>query len=295
MFTSFNARALGLKLSARETLRLAEKYGFGGVDVMIRDAMDENVDFPALTREMDDLGLRPGAFPLPFEWRTTDDSRFAEDLRNLQLWAKAASILGLTRTATWVMPETAEFADATEQNAAWMRTFAFHVDRLHQVAKVLNEFDIRLGLEVIGVESSRTARGQPFICRLDQIETLRGEIESRASVPVGVLVDSWHLYAAEEPISHAFSWEIDKIVWVHVADLPLGASSDPKLMIDAVRGLPREHGETKSHELLAELKKRGYQGPVIAEPLARCSSILGLPPDRVADLAARSLSSIWPH
>ena len=43
MFTSFNARAVGLTLSASETLRLAAKYGFGGVDLLVRDALDDGV------------------------------------------------------------------------------------------------------------------------------------------------------------------------------------------------------------------------------------------------------------
>ena len=294
MYTSFNARALGLKLSMNETLRLASQYGFGGIDVMVRDAVEQNVDLTQVKRRMDDLGLRPGAFPFPFDWRGAD-SQFEEDLIKLPALSKAAAVLGLERTATWVMPETPE--RPTGKQARWNHDQAIlhlHIQRLHRIASVLNDFGIRLGLEVIGVETSRTGKGWPFLHRLDQLEELRAWIDVLGPIPVGVLLDSWHLYAAGEPLENALFWDVSDVVWVHVADLPAGASTDRTAMIDAVRGLPGEHGAIDSRALLAALAQRGYDGPVTAEPLAGCISLQGLTPDQAALATIQALKSVWP-
>ncbi len=295
MFTSFNARALGLTLSADETLRLASENGFGGVDLMVRDLIDQGVDLVALKRRMDQLGLRPGAFPMPIDWRTSDDARFRDDLDRLSACAEAAATLGLHRTCTWVMPDCRLLPVTPAPNPGESTTFAFHLRRLHQIAVCLAQFGICVGLEVIGVKSSRGERLAPFIHRLDQLEPLREAVERSAKVDMGVLLDSWHLYAADEPLAHAMWWPASRIVWVHVADLPRGDSTDRSLMIDSVRGLPGEHGAIDSYALLHALKEGGYDGPVTAEPLAKCRTLAGLSPDEVARATARSLRTVWPE
>src|SRR4051812_29860497 len=105
MFASFNARAVGLKLSAAATLDLAAGAGFAGVDLLVRDLLEAGDDPRVLRARMDDLGLRGGAFPMPVHW-CGDAATFARDLARLPRLAEAAAILGLSRTATWVLPET---------------------------------------------------------------------------------------------------------------------------------------------------------------------------------------------
>ena len=288
MYTSFNARALGLQLSGPDTLRLAAEHGFGGVDLMVRDLVDQGEDLLTMKRRMDDLGLKAGAFPFPFDWRG-EESRFQDDLQRLPAIAEAASSLGATRTGTWVMPETPDPAASARE-----RCFALHVSRLHRVAKVLGSFGIRLGLEVIGVATWRTGRGETFIARLDALEPLRAEIEHASGQPIGIVADSWHLYAAGEPVSHATRFGVDRIVWTHVADLPAGASPDRSAMVDSVRGLPGEHGTVDSRGLLQALQDLGYDGPVMAEPLKGSRTLRGLSSEATAREAARSLRSVWP-
>ena len=294
MYSSFNARALGLKLSADETLRLASSCGFEGVDVMVRDAIEEGDDLAILRRKMDDLGLRGGAFPLPFDWRG-DEPSFEAGLRDLPRHADAAAGLGIVRTGTWVLPETPERPSGHEAfDAHQAAVGGFHAKRLGAIAAVLGRSGIRLGLEVIGVESSRTGRGWPFLHRLDRLERLRDHIERLWETPIGVVADSWHLYAADEPISHALDFGVQRIVWVHVADLPAGALPDRSLMVDSVRGLPGDHQRGLSRPLLSALRARGYDGPVTAEPLGRCPSLLGLSPESAARVTAEAMRSVWP-
>src|SRR5262245_3444473 len=105
MYASLNARALGLDLTAVETIGLASSAGFGGVDFLVRDLVEASIDPGSLRARMDDLGLRGGAWPLPVAWRG-DAPTFAADLARLPRYAEAAQVLGLSRTGTWVMFET---------------------------------------------------------------------------------------------------------------------------------------------------------------------------------------------
>ena len=163
MYTSFNARALGLDLSAEETLAIASEAGFEGVDLLVRDLVERGEDPATVRARMDDLGLRGGAWPLPVDWRG-DSRRFARDLARLPKLAEAARLMGLSRTGTWVMPETPDRPEGDDPAviaAHRAALVAFHVERLGAIARILAEHGSRLGLEVIGVETFQDRARSP--------------------------------------------------------------------------------------------------------------------------------------
>jgi sugar phosphate isomerase/epimerase len=286
MYTSFNARALGLPLTIEETLEFAAEAGFDGVDLLVRDLVDGGHDPVAVRGRMEELGLRGGAFPLPVDWRGGSES-FSRDLKQLPRYAEAARLLGLTRTGTWVMPETAG-AETTRE-----ATLQLHVERLGAIADVLDRQGVRLGFEVIGVASSRSGCGQPFIHRLEDLDELAGPLRKKCG-NLGVLVDAFHLYAAGEQVDSALRWGVENVVWVHVADLPAGASSERAAIRDLDRGLPGEHGAVESRELLELLSRQDYDGPVTAEPMPGCRSLTGKAPRDAIRCVADALRSVWP-
>jgi len=287
MYRCFNVRAVGLpSISAGTTVDLAASAGFDGVDLLVRDLVRDGSDPATIRSRMDARGLRGGAFPMPVAWRG-DEATFRGDLAELPALARAAATLGLARTATWVMPETPDRASDRREVAA------LHVRRLGAIARVLDDHGIRLGLEVIGVESSRTGKGLPFVARLADLDGELGAIWDE-SPGIGLLVDAFHLHAAGEPIEAALARGVEGVVWVHVADLPPGARDDRSKIVDAERGLPGESGAVDAAGLLARLAEEGYDGPVTAEPLARCASLQGLEADAVARLVRESLDRIWP-
>ena len=290
MYASFNARALGLTLSAAETIELAAGAGFAGVDLLVRDLLDAGEDPRALRARMDDLGLVGGAFPNPVQWRQ-DAATFQQELSRLPRLAEAAAGLGLRRTSTWVLPETPALTGPGADHAAVVR---LHLERLGALARTLQQFDIRLGLEAIGVASFRTGRGLPFITRLAELgqllDPLRGETPN-----VGVVIDSWHLYAAGESIEAGLAGRVEDVVWTHVADLPAAAPRDPAAMNDNDRGLPGESGAIDCKALLQHLASAGYDGPVTAEPMPGCRTLVRLKQsEHIANHVAEALRSVWP-
>lgn len=293
VYPSFNARALGIDADADQTIELAVATGFAGVDLLVRDIVDRGSDLLRLRRILDDRNLRAGAWPLPVQWRG-DESTFVADLRALPRYAEAAATLGLTRTATWVMPETPDRPQSQQaQNAHLAEQAELHIVRLDAIARILAAHGTRLGLEVIGVASFRTGLGLPFVCRVADVwpyvDALREQVPG-----VGILLDAFHLYASGEDVSKALSRGVDSVVWVHLADLPSGATHDRGLMRDDNRGLPGESGAVDVRGLLRRLADLGYDGPVTIETLSGCRSLAGLDRLTVAKRAAESLRKVWP-
>lgn len=285
MFSSFNARAVGLPdLSAEMTIDLAAEAGFDAVDLMVRDLVRSGTNPKEIRSRMDDRGIEGGAFPFPFNWRG-DETSFRLELEQLARIADAAHILGLTRTGTWVMPES----NGNRDDLA-----ALHVRRLGTIARILQRSGIRLGLEVIGVESFRTGRGEPFVARLADLDPELGSLWGEAP-NLGILLDAFHLYAANELIEAGLRWGVGRVVWVHVADLPPGDAPDRRRIIDANRGLPGENGAVDVRGFLQRLAIEGYDGPVTVEPLSHCQSLARLEPQAVAIRVKQSLELVWPR
>ncbi len=315
MFTSFNARAVGLRLSASQTIDLAAWAGFEGVDLLVRDLVDAGEDPRRLRARMDRLGLRGGAWPLPVDWRTAPIEHLERQLAELPRYAEAAAILGLHRTGTWLRPEipcpgfpegldprdpfaVSQFHD--EQRNAWLD---HDLRILERIAAILASHGSRLGLEAIGVESARSGRGIPLVQGLTSVWLRRMVERLNASLPnprsstnpvVGVLLDAFHLFAAGESVEDGLSWGVENVVWVHLADVPGSFQGDRSSILDHERGLPGEAGVVESATILQRLATEGYSGPVTAEPLGNCATLANLGPEPTARLVAESLQRLWP-
>ena len=294
MFASFNARAIGVTMPAARAIDLAAAVGFGGVDLLVRDLVEAGTDPKALRSRMDDLGLRGGAWPLPVDWRG-DAGRFAADLAGLPRLAEAAAILGLTRTCTWVMPGLPPAPAGLDPEAHRRSVTALHVERLGAIARTLAAAGTRLGLEVIGVESSRAGSAGGLYAKMggEPLDSLLAQLR-RETPGVGVLVDAFHLYAAGEPAEVGWARGVESVVWVHVADVPGPDRADRATLRDGDRGLPGDVGAVEAGALLAGLARRGYDGPVTAEPMAGCRSLGGLDPEAAARRTLAALQTVWP-
>ena len=276
---------MGLDLDAHEAIKLAHAAGFGGVDLLVRDVVASGVDPRELRSEIDNLGLRPGAWPLPMNWKADAES-FERDLRDLPSYARCASILGLTRTGTWVLPDV-------PAGSTFEETLEMHFKRLAAIAQRLDDFGIALGLEVIGVESSRRPGSEPFV---HQLADLQREFKPLLEVNpnMGILLDGFHLHAAGENIEAGLAWGVDKIVWVHVADVPAGFLGERSRIIDRQRGLPGQSTLMSTKGLLQSLHDAGYKGAVTAEPFSECEALQEQTPIEAANRVAASMRFIWP-
>jgi sugar phosphate isomerase/epimerase len=295
MFASFNPRALDIRANTAESLALATHARFPGVDLLVLDALNQNLDLRQLRSQINDLGLKPGAFPFPFNWRNSSPEQFTQDLEQLKRCADAAALLGSTRTGTWIHPSVPDQSTNHPHPHLANPTLAHFIrDRLRQIAAILADRHIIIGIEVLGIaHATRKPNEVPFVDRLADLEPRLGPLND-IGPNVGIVVDSFHLEAAGEVPANALANAQTHVAWVHIADLPAHSADDPSQLNDQVRALPGESGRTTVADLLRLLANRRYDGPITPEPFGQSPRLVGQPPLEIARRAAHSVRDAWP-
>jgi sugar phosphate isomerase/epimerase len=142
-----------------------------------------------------------------------------------------------------------------------MRNLRQHAERLREVAGILDDHGLRLGLEYVGPKTSWTAARYPFIHTMAEMRDLLDEIGTKN---VGFVLDSWHWYTSQESEADLLSLKNEEIVSVDLNDAPEGLKVEEQ--VDLTRRLPCATGVIDVKTFLSALVKVGYDGPVRAEP-----------------------------
>ncbi|PYV23438.1 MAG: xylose isomerase, partial [Acidobacteria bacterium] len=251
---------IGFNGTFDQSVELARKYGFEGVD--------PDADFFArlsdadLKRLLDDLAsknLEFGAAGLPVEFRK-DEAAFSQDLKKLPAAAKALERAGVWRVSTWVLPSS--------NNLTYLQNFRTHACRLRECARVLADHGQRLGLEYVAPRTFWRGERHPFVHTLSEMKELLVAI---GTDNLGIQLDSWHWYNAEETASDLRTLRGSDVMTVDLNDaprLPLDQQADDR------RELPASTGVIPVKEFLGALVEIGYDGPIQAEPFnARLRSL----------------------
>jgi len=244
---------IGVRANQHQALDYAVKYCFEGITPSLGEfenkSPSEIAEWAAM---MKDKGIRYGSAGLPVEFRR-DQERFRNDMAQFPKKAAVLKQMGVSRVATWILPGSNELT--------YVQNFEMHKTRFQEVAKVLGDNDIRLGLEFVGPRTSRAGNRFPFACT--QIDMM--ELVHAIGLPnVGLLLDSWHWYTSHGTIEEMLQLTNRDIVHVHVNDAPAGIPVDEQ--VDNRRALPVTTGVIDMKGFANALVKIGYDGPVECEP-----------------------------
>ena len=239
--------------SVPETIDLAVKYGFEGVDPNAEYfASLSDDDLKRLLDKMEANNLRFGAAGLPVEFRK-DEASFSDSLKKLPATADALKRAGVMRVSTW-------FAPASNQ-LTYLQNFRQHAYRMRECALILADRGQRLGFEYVAPRTSRARGKQPFIHCMAEMKELLAAI---GTDNVGFRLDSWHWFNAEETKQDILSLRNSDVVTVDLNDAPTGLTLDQ--YNDGQRELPAATGVIPVREFLDGLAAIGYDGPIQAEP-----------------------------
>jgi sugar phosphate isomerase/epimerase len=245
IYICLNRGTAGGSLPLDQFVHLAAQAGFQGADVDLGYAQEHGA---AAVRDLYSAsGMKFGGWGPPGDWRG-DAGPLADNLKKLDQQAGLAAELGIDACATWIMPSS---------DRPLIKNWAFHVERLTPIAKVLAGHGLRLGLEFVAPYHLRRKFPHEFIFTPGQMLELAADIGPN----VGLLVDCFHLYTAGDTWDHLAKIPADKIVLAHLNDAPAGAVS---LVEDGNRLLPGE-GAIDARAYLAALQAAGYRGPVSLE------------------------------
>ena len=253
MFKSFSSGLLGFPgRSLADDIPLAVKYGYGGINIDIKK--EAAAYSPSqLTELLEKNKLKSGGFGLPVEFRKNQDV-FEADLKELRSYCDFAKKSGNTRCSTWLMP--------CSDTLDYKSNFALHKERLTPIAKILEEYGIRLGMEFVGPASLRKGKAHEFIHDLDGLNELLNAI---GTSNLGYLLDVFHWDTAGQ-VFDDFKKVPGKewVVMAHINDAPKGRTIAEQL--DQERELPGATGVLRVSEFMKGLENLNYDGPVSVEP-----------------------------
>jgi len=258
-----------------EFVARAKRHGYQAVEFSVEEiaGIVQHQGLNAARAIFEESGIEPVCFGLPVEWRK-DHETLKEGLRELPRLARAAQAIGCVRTATWLPPSIDEFPAAYSVRMA---------ERFREIARVLADFDVRLGLEWVGPATSRT-RKYEWIHTMHQLLDFEAEI---GAPNLGLLVDSFHWFCMEGTIEDLERLTNQQIVHVHINDAP---NKPPREQIDFQRLLPGEGGIDLTGFLRA-LKKVGYDGGIAIEVFNE--DLKAMAPDEAVAKAKQAYDSVW--
>lgn len=269
---------IGVKADQRQALDYAVKYGFAGIAPEYGEFEKASADSVLKwVDEMKQKGVRYGSAGLPVQFRADEDA-FKKDMALLPQRAELLSRMGVTRIATWLSPG--------HNTLTYMQNFQQHKARLRQVATVLGDTGIRLGLEFVGPRTSRARSRFGFIGTQAEMTELIDAIDAKN---VGLLLDSWHWYTSHGTVDELLRLSNDTIVHVHVNDAPTGIPVDQQ--VDNRRALPTTTGVIDLKTFINTLVKIGYDGPVECEPFDQ--ELNKMENDTALEKTAESLNRLW--
>lgn len=252
---------LGVQVDQRKAIELAAQFGFESVEPMGLELAKQSVEESrALRALMQNKKVTWGAAGLTVDFRK-DDASFESGCRELPSVALALQQAGATRVGTWLSP--------AHEELTYRANFQQHALRLRQVATILGDHGLRLGLEYVGPRRSRASKRYAFIHTLTETQELLAEI---ARDNVGLVLDSWHWYTAEEQVADLEGLTNKQIVAVDLNDAPSGVAVADQ--IDNRRELPCATGVIDVKSFLTALVKLGYDGPIRAEPFSQTLNAL---------------------
>jgi len=236
-----------------ETIDLAVKYGFEGVDPnadYFASLSDD--DLKRLLDNMQAKNLKFGAANLAVDFRK-DEATFSDGLKKLPDTAASLQRAGISRVSTWFAP--------TSNDLTYLQNFRQHAYRMRQCAQILDDHGQRLGFEYVAPRTSLRRGRYPFVHTMAEMKEF---IAAVGTSNLGFRLDSWHWFNAEDTVKDLLSLHNSDVVTVDLNDAPAGLTLDDYK--DGQRELPAATGVIPIKGFLDALVQIGYDGPIQAEP-----------------------------
>jgi len=244
---------IGVKATFAEAMDLAIRHGFEAVDPDAKYfGQLSDSQLSELLGEMKAKKLRFGPAGLPVDFRK-DDATFHDGLKVLPEACKALQRAGVWRVSTYVL--------SFDRNLSYLQNFRSHAYRLRACAQILKDHGQKLGLEYLGPMTLWRRERHAFIHSLNETREL---IAAIGTGNMGIQLDSWHWFTAEETVTDLLTLRNEDIITVDLNDAPQGTPLDRQ--IDSARELPAATGVIPIKSFLDALRRIGYDGPVHAEP-----------------------------
>ena len=268
---------IGFKASFPDAVNLATKHGFEGLDPdAVHFAGLSDGELKSLLDDLKSKRLKLGAAGLPVEFRK-DESTFRDGLAKLPAIAAVLQRAGVLKMSTYIM--------SAHQELTYLQNFRLHATRLREIATILKDHGQKVGLEYVGPRTTWRSQRHPFAHTLSEIREL---IVAIGTGNVGVQLDTYHWFNAEETAEDILSLRSEDVITVDLNDAPAGLTLDQQM--DLARELPGATGVIPIQSFLDSLRKIGYDGAVHAEPFN--AALRSKPIDEACALTAAAMKKV---
>jgi sugar phosphate isomerase/epimerase len=279
MFKNLDPTVLGISGLDSQLIELTLSYGFKGLTLDLAGfaGQVETQGFARASRLITSARLKIGSFRVP-ELVGQQAGDEPADLEALRRQADLARQMGCTRATTTIQPGSLR--------RPYHENFEFQRRRIADIAGVLAEFQIRLGIGLLAPDACRADYPYKFIRSSDELLLLLANI---GAANVGIALDSWHWHLGGGTLDQLRALAADKIVTVGLAQAEPSATA-ANATIES-RRMPGDDGPIELAGLLALLAERRYDGPVTPEPDK--SQLVALGRDQIVKRAGAALDALW--
>ncbi|MBQ4177128.1 MAG: sugar phosphate isomerase/epimerase [Lachnospiraceae bacterium] len=247
---------MGLNHHDFETLLdAAYRAGFKGIEVPAH-AFGSVEKAKEAGKRLEDMGMRWGLMMCPCDMFKVDDAQFDTALEQWARWLERSRAAGCSRAYNhyWPGSDTRTY----EENFEW------HHRRLARIWHIMEENGFSYGLEFMGAKTVCDSFRYPFARTISGTMALADSVSHR----IGFVFDMIHWYTSgmREDDLQLYLNNMDRVVNLHLDDAYPGRGPDEQ--IDRERAMPNEFGITDSVRIVRLFHERGYDGPVMVEPMA---------------------------
>lgn len=278
MYRNLNPDTLKVSGRQSELIELALTYRFKGLDVDVEElARRITPDSLEGTRQIfDSAKIHVGGFQLPIGWRAEE----------AQYELQKTALGNLIEIAGGIGVEYAVSAIHPDSHLPYHEDFELHRQRISEVADMLAEKKIRLGLELLSAPSHRAGTDAPFIHQVDTFLTL---LKTISHEHVGLILDVWNWIVGGGTVEQIADLDASQIVSLQLADLP--ADADLALVSESKRLLPGQGGGIDCAAVLKTVAANGFDGPVSICPAP--DQVSGLTRDNCVLTIQKAMDELW--
>ena len=277
MYRNLNPYILGISGRQGELLEIALTHRFTGLTIDIREIAEKakSLGMEVATKYLLSARVKIGGFELPVRF-AGPEADFKVDVAGLKPILDAATALGANRCYVTIQP--------TSDELPFHENFKFLATRLREVADVLAERGIKLGLRLLAGEAHRNNGGYQFIHQADPLLMF---IQTVGADNVGLWLDTWNWQVGGGTPEKLRALRGEQIIAVELSDIPAGA--DLATITEEQRLLPGEGGQIDSAAYLATLQELGFDGPVSAA--VHSAAVQGTKREALVKKAAEALDA----
>ena len=209
MLKNFSHTALGINGRQSELIELALTYGFTGMDIDMQDMLrrSQRTDTKDASKYLEAAKIKIGGFDVGIDL-DADEETFTGLVGGLHPLSDLAKELGAEQAYLRVPPST--------DRLPYHEYFDIQVQRIGQVAEVLEARGIKLALSFSTDKTEAEGKQFPFIVNAEGLTALANAISNSN---VGCLIDTWSWVVSGGTLEQITALPVEKIVAVRLGNV----------------------------------------------------------------------------